>query len=604
MSQEVAYVRQNLEIVREILTSYGTIEKASSALTFRQQEIRAYYDKRNLRFPELGALLSVLMTLSDEKKRFNFQTAEEVATTHKVYVVPKTEGSRVAAHLRVDRVTETREVAPADRVAQMTAPFEKSKPGITKFVGDMVNLFDFSRPTMIPYGEASQFENSRVAPGYNYASLVMFASLHGHKLMVGKAASENVSQLHSALVQKLSQMSDVEYLELQSAFYVLACKLPAQSNSYLLRQEAPIRYVGHVQVEGKGYFEANPTFPREMRNGMLHRESQWKITLPEVLNTKQAIRQLTIDRGWRGEDKGRYSYLSRSHATGGDLPLERVEVCNALSLVLPWLRRGKHVHLKLKSVATIPLFQASLAGRELDNDQWGISYEATASQLQEYFKADYVKFLAPTGKEYLTVDMTSGRMPSFTKTEDIDEKWAGLFPAGLPKAPYIAVTKVPPSVADKYNVFYFNSAHAFDFVVSSMDQLIVASAPVEILPGEVRTGYQEEVRQRQSSADILNRQYADNRRKLSYYLEFEGPRYDPKMNLWIPDPKVIKSKKDLLVPELTMGANYLPVASFGDGAPAPAPPIAPQGQNQAVPVQGPAQDPAPAQIYVPMAIFG
>lgn len=594
MTQEIAYVRQNIEVVREILTAYGTVEKAGSALTFRRQELRSYYDKRNLRFPEPGALLSVLVTLSDEKKQMNFRTAEETASTHAVYVVPKVEGSTVAAHLRVDRVTGAKEIVSADRVAQMTAPFEKAKPGITKFVGDLVNLFDFSGAVLTPYGESTQFDNSRVAPGYNYASLTMFAAMHGYKLMVGKAASENVGQLHAALVQKLSQMPDVDYLDLQTTFYVLACKLTPSRDSFLLREEAPIRYVGNVKVDGQGYFEANPSVPPQIRNGLLHREKQWQILLPQVLNTKQALRQLTLDRGWRGEDKGRYSGLTRTHATGGDLPSDRVEVNCALSLVLPLVHRGKVVHLKLKSVAMIPQFEAAISKHTIDNDEWGVTYEATPSQLQEVFGADYVDYMCPTDGVYTTVDMTSGRMPSFSKTEDVDEKWASLFPASLPRSPYIAITKVPPSVAGEYNVFYFNSAHAFDFAVSSEPDLYIGLATVEELPTEIRTKYSEEVRPRLTMLQMLQKQYADNRRKLSFYLEMEGPRYDPRMNLWIPDPKVVKAKRDLLIPELSLGSSFLSLPNFEGGVALP---------RAAAPVVVPAPAPPP-QVYVPLADFG
>lgn len=277
---------------------------------------------------------------------------------------------------------------------------------------------------------------------------------------------------------------------------------------------------------------------------------------------------------------------------GGDLPADRAEVCSALSLALPLLKRGKKVHIKLKSTALIPLFHSAVLQYDLQGSSWGISYDATPAQLQECFGAKYSDYLAPVTGEYITVDMVSGRMPSFTKTEDIDEKWASLFPAGLPKAPYIAIAKVPPSVAKDYNVFYFNSAHAFDFAVSSEPTILVAQAEVEVLPAEVRLKYSEEERTKLTSHLMLQRQYADDRRKLSYYLEFEGPRYDPRMNLWIPEPKLVKSQQDLLVPELVQGASYLTVASFGQAVSAPAP----------APAQAVVLAPPP-EVHIPLGMF-
>lgn len=567
MTSELAYVRENLSVVREILTAYGTVEKAASSLTCRQQELRKYYEAKNLRFPAPAALLSVMMSLSDEKQRYNFRTAEQVAVTHQVYVVPTEENPKVAAHLRVDRASQVQEIVPADRVAQMTAPFEKQKPGITKFVGDLINLFDFSGPVLRPYGESSQFDNSRVAPGYNYASLVLFAQTYGPKLVVGKAAAESMSQLHAALVQRLSYMVDYEYLDLQSNFYVLACKLTPQGPGYALRADAPIRQVGHAISEGVPYFRFNPAIPSASRSALLYRQSQWQVNLPLVPDTKRALKQLTIDRSWRGEDKGRYSGLTRTHATGGDLPIDRMEVCSALSLVLPLLHQGKNVHLQLKSVAHIQDFEDALCQYQFDNDTWSVTYDASPSQLQEIFGSQYADYLRPDHPDYTTVSMVSGRMPSFSKTEDVDQKWSSLFPASIPQAPYIVVTKVPPVVADEYNVFYFNSAHAFDFAVSSEPTLSVAIMTVDVLPHVVRTKYAEEVRPRLTTADMLKAQYVDNRRKLSFYLEMGGPRYDPRMNLWIPEPKVVKAKKDLLVPDLVQGAQLVPPIDFSADAP-------------------------------------
>lgn len=579
-------IDKHSDILRSIITHFGSASDIATALTFRLPQVQQFFIDKKVDPPAGVHILAAVQVLINVQQGSNFLKAEDVERTHDVYVVPQSADPTLARHIRVDRSTEEIEYFPADRVAQMVAPAEIGRPGMTSFVGDLFQLLDFAAPTLRPYGEAAQFHNSKVAPGYSYAGLVMFCSLHGAVLAVRGTSTENISDTHAAVVGKLSAMPIAQYLEMQTSFYVHACELVRKGPGYLLHETKPVRQIGHTTVENKPFFQAYPEIPAAQRPLYLYREGNWRITLPTVLATEQALKQLSVDRSWRGEDKGRYSALTRAHAAGGHLSSDRYEVCSALSLVVPLLKQGIAVLLELKSIAHVPLFDAALRALPEKLDIGKVRYKATAAQLQNTFGSKYADFLCDPVVKYHTVSVSSNSLPTMATNENADDKWLSLFPAWLPSGDYTVVTKVPPKAADTYNVFYFNSAHTFDFVVSTRASVSVSVREASLMGGKVVLEMKENPLIKVDRTALLQRQYADNRRKLSYFTEFKGPKYDPRMNLWLPIPVVSKAKRNMLVPELVTAEGEMDVSTF-DYAAAPPPPggaAAPAGDPGIVPL--------------------
>jgi hypothetical protein len=427
-----------------------------------------------------------------------------------------------------------------------------------------------------------------VCPSYEFAGLVRFGLIHGPQLQVKKAGSENPIQIFPLIVDKLITMPQLEYLELQTSYYVAARGLKIGEKSYKLFKGEPLRQVGQHKFEGQLFFDRYPGIPSKRRNWLIYRQAPWAVQLPGVPTTAIALNQLQADRAWRGEDKGRYSGLTGTHATGGHLPKARREIALTLSIILPLLKRDIKVFCMPKSTSYIPEIDKT-ARALIGKAPYTLTFDASGEQLQTFFQEEYGSRMRKPDVEYHTVNMNSTQAPSFTKKENPDEKWGISFPACIPSGEYTRVAKVPPMMAEKYNVFQFASAHAFDFLLSSSSDVKLAG--IEALRKEGQDGVRIEERyyefspKKCTAALARELQYRDNRRKLTFFLEMKGHLYDPRMNLYIPEPRRVKGTRDLLVPLIEKGVEELAPGDYEsateeeesledlqEGSAAPAPP--------------------------------
>lgn len=552
-----ALVKENPSLVKETLDLYGSLSKAASALVCGPHKIEKLWNDAGKRMPLPGHLISAMDGLEQAGQAVRSEDDIERARAKKYEVFVKQQGEEVV-HVMRDRATAEVVETSADKLDRACEPYEEARPGFTLFVGDLVTFYKFNGPTLKLRGEEPSFLAASPAPYYRWPRLVAWASIHGPTFYSPPAVGHGQSQPMRILahVHILGSMPILQFIELQRTFYTVVNNWEQKIS---LKENIPIRQLGTATVKGKPFFSTVPK-PPVSPSLYLYRTSGWSFDIPPPQDTKTALARLAASRAWRGEQEKGYSGFTRGHAAGGDFSDLRIQVCTLLSIMIPRLETSDTaVYVRTDALTAASYAHLDLVRRHAERPfkakwYWVVSQEKG----KLHFKGDWVTHTARDRKEScLFVDMISSELPSFESKTNVDQTWEQHFLDFLPDAPYICKRKIPPTLVSSYPCFSVGSMHAFDCIVASEGELMLAEVTVsDAENGELAFTHKRRLQPRiESAEDYYAMQAEDDRRKLCFYQWDLSVVYTGLMNLWTLPEQYSKSDLKNLVNLITFNAG-------------------------------------------------
>jgi len=567
MEESELVIKKHPELVRATLDLYGTISRATQAIINKPALVQALWAKAGVRMPRGGLLVFALdaMEVAGQTARSEDDLERARAKKYEVYA-KQTEGEVV--HVMINRITKEVVETAADKLTRWCEPFEPTKPGFTRFLGDLVTFYRFNDSTLKIRGEESGFVAAAPAPYYRWAKLAGWADLYGSQFYRPAQGQSQPMRIY-AHVQILGAMETLQFIELQRTFYTVANSWTA---GIVLKTNIPVRQLGLARVKGKPFFESVPK-PKIAASQYLYRTGGWNFDIPPPQTTKEGLAYLSASRAWRGENQKGYSDLTRGHATGGDFSDLRIQVCTLLGLVRPLLEsEEKDVYIETDALAAAAYVHLELV-RLHEQAPFKVKWFWIVSREKGkiHFKGDMVTHTArDRAPGCMLVDMVSTQLPSFQSKTDVDATWELHFSDLLPDAPYICKRKVPPRLVSQYNCYSLGSMHAYDSIVASRGVLKVMEVTVKD-DEEGNLKFLNRIRsvdRIESMEDYLALQHEDNRRKLCFYQWDCKVTYTGMINLWTLPEQYSKSDLRNLVTQINFDSGEdLPMEKFDASIP-------------------------------------
>lgn len=459
-----------------------------------------------------------------------------------------------AVHAKVHRKTKEVSVRSADPLTHFCAPYEKTIPGFTFFVGSLISLYDCTGDRMKLWSEEVGYAACMPAP-YKYRGLKQFLVDFKDTLFVKAAEGTPAVSTALALAERISKLEMSDYLELSLAFFCYATGI-AERDIHKTFDNHPFRLIGNATVEGKPFFRhhASAGIDRTRAKLYVYQTGPWKVQSLPPATMQEAHLGLQNARVHRRENAKGYGGLTNGHEDGGELPEERVRVTNALSLAYVQLKT-RNIEMRLGSSLTAQHVDEALKKKNF-KFTWKFVMSA-AEALSAFGDEDHKKkYVTARSNGVMLIDLVSTAEPSFPKNTDMDKVWTNHYNNLLPSEPYIVLRKTPPSLADKVPVYKMGTIHAFDALTTSLSELHGAGAVCTVEEGVLKLVEEEfALKAYASQKDYLLAQWADNRRKLEMFFTVScRVKFTSAINLWTPPP--VASKKNRPALELKVRGAY------------------------------------------------
>lgn len=443
------------------------------------------------------------------------------------------------ALIEIKRDTQEYKVVDPAPIVQYVR--EDRVSGHRKFFGDLITTIKFENGIVSPLATAVDFARAAPCPLFDYKGIENFCQ--GAHTVLRAAETVKMSSPDKArhLASVLNEMPIETFLNLQAMFYIQVMRVKSDEQGFILMESSPLRLTFSVREDAMKY----PSIGLDKRS-CIFRESQVKITPTFPKDDLVALRQLMEHRTYRGEDLERLSVLTKSWNEGGLPPKVQVQVCSALSVIVPLATKftEKEIYIRPTSKALVPHLEHALGLYNVAHTYHLSSREALAvRQLIEN-----ISYVEKVPEDCVYVDLCSMEIPTVAKGQDLKAKWLALHQEMTPKTKiWVAFRKILPSLMGSCSTYFFQMthSHAFDVIETNQDTL-------DRIRGEVV--YSREDRKfnvktvvypaTKLTPDILlNLQFEENRKKTSILQGTWKYRVDETLNLW--ELPIVFTKRDM-----------------------------------------------------------
>lgn len=553
-------VQDNPMIIAALAKHFVTIDAAINAV-LTSSVYPKFFQDANCQVPLPGPVFSALKlhfeckgpTVNDQKQEI--QDAAEFET-----FVGEEQGQGV--HYKVSRQTKKIHVEPADTISKMVGPTEALRPGFTRFVGQLVSLYDFSGPTVTLWSSSGGYDAVQPLP-YPYLAVAGFIVANKDKLHVPPPKETSPLNVIRAVIDRVSRMPLEEYLELSTSFYM---QMMEWGDCPQLRQQYPLDQIGKTTIDGAPFFKHPQAkgLRRERLSFYLYQNGPWGVKARPPTELKVAVEGLQKSRSHRRENNKGYSGATVGHEEGGQLSPLRVEVTRTLGLILPLLEKGKKIQLKTTTTEVAQNVHAQLV-KEYPSYVGLIKYLMTAAEAVKVFTLSDFKEHAIEQRtpDVMFVNMLGIPLPTAAKSEDLEKVWKAYLVAVLPEPPYTVYTKVCTGIPETYKVFKFGSSHAFDFIIST-EEVVEVAGKVVVRDSQKLKAETRSLQRITNSKELLVEQFRDDRRKLEMYASvLRYARTPSYLNLWtLPEKFSKKAMKRVLIDVTVHGDTPVKMLSF------------------------------------------
>lgn len=547
---EAMTVEEREQVLRSIIQAAAGNEIKLQQLVWGKVFKEALPFMKLLRPPWHPQDYPVMMTMIEEEQAQSLSTVKAADLEHRKYQILRVpdlhefdeEARKEPALVLVDRETGDVEYRSADTSFSFV-PTERMI-GHRNLFKDIMTTVRYAGGVLVPIAPLADFETANPCPQFKYKGIEAFAN--GSSKILKASGTRNMSSREKAryLAKTLQEMSTPNFVKLMMTFYVSVFKVKTDEKGLVLTNDMPLDFLFRHPSMANEYPEIGS------RRSYIYRSRGLKMRAALPKNDKDALSKATGFRTWRGEGENFYSLFTQHYNRGGDPSKDQVQVCQALSLILP---ANEHTDLPLV-IRPSSTSVAKHLGLELDRRDVSYSFhlsEQVATSLRVAMKTD-VPYVEAVPFESLYVDLHSMELPTVPKGVDVFEHWQKLHDASVPKAKeWIARRKVFPTLIDESSYFYYpvNSSHAYDVIESNIDGLVKR---VGVVDQDFQVVEEDREMTKLTGDSLRSSQFTSNRKKTCFLQSDDHFKVDETLNLW--EPPIELQKRDMRLTKVTVEA--------------------------------------------------
>lgn len=529
------------QVLRSILEASGGKEEKIQSIVWGTPFKEAIPFLKLLSPPWTSTDYPIIMNMFEERVQQTVSTVKAADAEHRKYQILRvmdaskfdTELKPEPALVLVERETQEVQFRSADTTYSFV-PKERTV-GHRNLFKDIMTTVRFSGGVLVPIAPIADFEAANPCPLFNYKGIESFAK--GSSKALKASSTRNLSSREKArhLAQVLQEMSTPDFLKLMMTFYITVFRVKTDDKGLVLTDQMPLSYVfGHPSMKN-AYPEIGS------RRSYIYRSRGLKMKAIPPKNDKEALKKTTTFRNWRGEDENFYSLFTQHYNRGGDPSKDQVQVCQALSLILPALDNTiLPLVVRPSSTSVARHLGQALAARDIKYS-FHLS-EQVATSLRVAMKTD-VPYVEAVPFESLYVDLHSMEIPTVPTGTDVFAYWKKLHAQSVPKTKeWIARRKVYPDLVDELETFCYavNSSHAYDVIESNIDGLM---RRVGVVNQDYGVDEVDKELKKLDGETLRVNQFVSNRKKTCLLQSDDLFKVDEALNLW--EPPIELQKRDL-----------------------------------------------------------
>lgn len=542
-----------VEVLSEFFKHYPFQREAQSAVCSMLHV--PFFESAGVPVPDAGVMLS-FVTNHFQAPKNDLELGDRGRRVEDQFEIYLCSENNIATQIMIERDSRDIYVRPADPLEQLIAESRRPIPGLVHMVGACMTLIDTT--TVPPRVRGGEDLYNEVKP-----SVVSY-----------RAARACLSDY----VEVLAQTEEEEGISSEASTRGMIHRILSLPTRELLLMQSDVAsqvLEGFRESGGKGGGSRFGRMVESQQADLIREQSNNSIEynfmsvcryqerpIPSVtrcpVSLDRALTAMRMSQAFRGGQRSGFSTFTHGHRTGGTLSRERVRITDILSLAMPLLDQGP-LEFVLDDPEDIRIVQEVLETQGLANQWRFVLPTIEAVKVFGMVRSTLVTIPQRTPGVML-LDMVKHKLPS-VPDEKLVEAWEKRYDSLLPRAPFVAYRKVPPSRMQEVNVYKIGSSHAFDFIISS-HPIVQQGVEVSLQQGAAsieKKTVRYELKQVMNEQQLIREQWVDERRRVEMYFAVQQHvTFLPSINLWQRAPGLSCVDRTREVMEIIQGHSSVP----------------------------------------------